>query len=42
MLLRNRDVDLEYIRRWLGEFDASMESGRFTRVFEEVLAETEK
>lgn len=42
VLLRNRDIDTDYIRRWLGEFDASTEGGQFTGVFNEVLAGTEK
>ena len=38
VLLRNQDVDFDYIRRWLEGFDRSVESGTFTEVFEEILA----
>ena len=40
VLLRNRDVDVKYIRRWLKEFDASVEEGQFAKVFEEILNTT--
>lgn len=39
VLLRNPDVDTGYIRRWLAEFEASVEDDSFTGVFEGILAE---
>jgi predicted nucleotidyltransferase len=39
VLLRNPNVDTGYIRSWLAEFDASVEGGSFTEVFEGILAE---
>lgn len=37
VLLRNQDIDMDYIRQWLGEFDESVESASFTKTFDEIL-----
>jgi len=41
VLLKNPDVDTEYIRRWLGNFEQAL-SQPFLRRFEEVLKQTQK
>ena len=41
VLLRNKDIDMDYIRRWLAEFDASVEDISFTGILEEILAEAQ-
>jgi hypothetical protein len=37
IILKNPDFDRKYTRKWLRQFDRSMESGQFTRVFEDIL-----
>lgn len=39
VLIRNPDADAGYIRRWLKEFDASVEGGSFTETFGKILSE---
>jgi len=41
VLLKNPDVDTDYIRRWLGRFEQAL-SQPFRRRFEEVLKQTQK
>jgi hypothetical protein len=41
MILKNPDFDHEYTRKWLKEFDRSMESSDFTRLFEHLVREAE-
>lgn len=41
VLVRNRSLDLEYIRRWLGEFDSSGEGGGYGKAFEDLLEEAD-
>jgi hypothetical protein len=38
VLLRNPDVEIGHIRKWLGEFDEAVEGGSFTNTFDEILA----
>jgi predicted nucleotidyltransferase len=38
VLLRNPDVDIGHIRKWLGEFDEAVEGGSFTNTFDDILA----
>ena len=38
VLTRNPEVDVDYIRRWLRQFDESVEGGSFTETFEEILS----
>lgn len=41
VLLKNPDIDMEYIRRWLKEFDASAQEKRnYLMTFEDLLKET--
>ena len=42
IILKNPDFDREYTRKWLKEFDRSMESGNFGRLFEDLLKEAER
>lgn len=37
ILLKNVDIDIQYIRRWLTEFDKSVTGSSFLRTFEELL-----
>jgi hypothetical protein len=40
IILKNSDIDREYIRRWLEQFDLSSEDAcgkKYTRIFEEIL-----
>ena len=37
IIVKNPDFDREYTRKWLREFDRSMESDQFIRVFEDIL-----
>jgi predicted nucleotidyltransferase len=37
VLLKNPEVDKQYIRRWLKEFDNSSEKNNFLKIFEEIL-----
>ncbi len=39
IILKNPGFDREYTRKWLGEFDRSMESDGFTRQLEDLLKE---
>jgi predicted nucleotidyltransferase len=39
ILIKNRDIDTEYIRRWLKEFDTSLGEDRFLNTFIELLKE---
>jgi hypothetical protein len=41
MILKNPDFDREYARKWLKEFDRSMESSDFTHIFERLVREAE-
>jgi len=41
IILKNPDFDREYTRKWLNEFDRSMETGNFTRLLEDLLKESE-
>lgn len=36
VLLKNPDIDVEYIRKWLKEFDLFSEKKEFLKTFEEV------
>lgn len=36
VLLKNPDIDLTYIRRWLKEFDNSLGKDEFVRLFEDI------
>ena len=40
VLVRNPDVDADYIRRWLRQFDESVEGGSFTEVFDGIYSGT--
>ncbi|MCD6138212.1 MAG: nucleotidyltransferase [Deltaproteobacteria bacterium] len=37
VLLKNPDIDIQYIRKWLKEFDASSDEKEFLKAFEGVL-----
>lgn len=37
IIVKNPDFDRVYTRKWLREFDRSMELGWFIRVFEDIL-----
>ncbi len=37
ILLKNPDIDIRYIRKWLKEFDESSDEKIFLRVFEEII-----
>lgn len=37
IILKNPDVDMQYIRNWLGEFDAASDTKDFLKTFEEIL-----
>ena len=37
IIVKNPDFDRGYTRKWLREFERSMESGQFIRVFEDIL-----
>ena len=39
VLLKNPDIDVQYIRKWLKEFDLSSEKKDFLTTFEEVIKE---
>ena len=41
IIMKNPDFDREYTRKWLKEFDRSMESSNFTRLFERLVREAE-
>ncbi|MFZ0928041.1 MAG: nucleotidyl transferase AbiEii/AbiGii toxin family protein [Syntrophobacteraceae bacterium] len=41
IILKNPDFDREYTRKWLREFDRSIESGGFTRQLEDLLKEAD-
>jgi len=41
IIIKNRDFDREYTRNWLMEYDRSMETDAFVKVFEEMLKEAE-
>jgi hypothetical protein len=36
-ILKNSDMDIQYIRRWLKEFDKSSDKKDFLKTFEKVL-----
>lgn len=36
VLLKNPNIDLEYIRKWLMEFDRSLDEEKFLNLFEEI------
>lgn len=38
VLIRNPETDTAYIRRWLKQFDESVEGGSFTETFEKILS----
>jgi len=35
--MQNPDVDKQYIRRWLEEFDTSSQESNFLKTFEEIV-----
>jgi len=39
ILIKNRDIDTEYIKRWLKEFDASLGENKFLNTFIDLLKE---
>jgi len=38
VLIRNPEVDADYIRQWLRQFDESVEGGSFIKAFEKILS----
>jgi len=42
ILLKNPDIDVEYTRKWLREFDASSDEGNFLAAFESMLSAVRK
>ncbi|MBU4504389.1 MAG: nucleotidyltransferase, partial [Proteobacteria bacterium] len=39
VLLKNPDIDVRYVRKWLKEFDLFSEKKEFLKTFEEVIKE---
>ena len=37
VLIKNPDIDLSYIRKWLSEFDNASAKNKFLQDFEEIL-----
>jgi hypothetical protein len=37
VLVKNPDIDKQYIRRWLKEFDTSSEENNFLKIFEGIV-----
>ncbi len=41
ILLKNPDIDIQYIQNWLKEFDEASDKKDFQKIFEKILRETE-